>query len=110
MSLTPVDSITVQYAQQLKNSLGPRLHEIWLFGSRARGDFKPESDYDLIIVADGDEDEVHGRVVEESYAIMCEYSALMGALTFSPEQWEQEKKTSIGRTVLREGVKVYGTH
>lgn len=32
-----------------------RLHVVILFGSRARGDFKPWSDYDLLIVAEFEE-------------------------------------------------------
>ena len=29
-------------------------HEIWLFGSRARGDARPDSDFDLLLVAKPD--------------------------------------------------------
>lgn len=34
----------------------PAVEEIWLYGSRARGNFRPDSDYDLIIVAPGSSD------------------------------------------------------
>jgi predicted nucleotidyltransferase len=35
--------------ERLKVALDPR--EIWLFGSRARGDARPDSDFDLMVVA-----------------------------------------------------------
>jgi uncharacterized protein len=31
-------------------------HAIWLFGSRARGDARPDSDFDLLVVAKPDSD------------------------------------------------------
>ena len=37
----------------LQNELGPALHAVWLYGSRARGERPgPESDIDLIVVSD----------------------------------------------------------
>ena len=44
----------------------------------------------------------------ESYAIMSEYSELVGQLVYSPDEWEMTKHTSLGRNVLREGILVYG--
>jgi predicted nucleotidyltransferase len=32
-------------------------HQVWLFGSRARGDSTPESDWDLFVVVDDSVDE-----------------------------------------------------
>ena len=75
----------------------------------ARGDHSVDSDYDVVVVADGDEEELHNLVTEKSYAIMCAYDALVGALEYDPFIWAREKKTSLGRNILREGIKLYGT-
>jgi predicted nucleotidyltransferase len=37
----------------LSEALGERLVAVVLFGSRARGDAKPESDWDLLVIAEG---------------------------------------------------------
>jgi uncharacterized protein len=37
-------------------------HAIWLFGSRARGDHRPDSDFDLLVVA-----KEHGRFKSNDY-------------------------------------------
>lgn len=37
-------------ALQLRRELGPRLQRIVLFGSRARGDARDDSDYDLLLL------------------------------------------------------------
>ena len=40
-----------QVVEALRAALGERLVSVVLFGSRARGDAKPESDWDLLVIA-----------------------------------------------------------
>lgn len=45
----------------LKRDLGPELHAVWLFGSRARGEEpRAESDVDLIVLTEGGWDHDQG--------------------------------------------------
>ena len=37
-------------AEQAKNMYGGLLESVWLYGSRARGDHRPDSDLDLLLV------------------------------------------------------------
>jgi len=104
-----LDPVVTAFTEGIAKELGARLKEVWLFGSRARGDHSVDSDYDVVVVADGDEEELHNLVTEKSYAIMCAYDALVGALEYDPFIWAREKKTSLGRNILREGIKLYGT-
>ena len=39
-----------QLADILRSKYGKELHQIFFFGSRARGDASPESDYDCLLV------------------------------------------------------------
>jgi predicted nucleotidyltransferase len=54
-SLTPAERRVVErLVERLREQLGPDLHAIWLYGSRARGETPhPESDIDLLVLADG---------------------------------------------------------
>jgi len=45
--------IPLQAVEALRAALGERLVAVVLFGSRARGDAKPESDWDLLVIAEG---------------------------------------------------------
>ncbi len=45
---------TLARCLEAMNSALP-LHEVWLFGSHARGDARPDSDVDLCLVAEGAE-------------------------------------------------------
>lgn len=47
-------SKVIELITELGKKLFPEGVSIWLFGSRARGDARPDSDYDLVILTDKD--------------------------------------------------------
>lgn len=51
------DSIIKDFSSSLRVRFGGRIKDLKLFGSRARGDARPDSDYDVLLVLD--------RVTEE---------------------------------------------
>ncbi len=54
-SLTDAEGrVLERLIERLREELGSDLHAIWLYGSRARGETPhPESDIDLMVIADG---------------------------------------------------------
>lgn len=40
------------------NQVNDPIEEVWLFGSRAKETHRPDSDYDVLVVADIDEDDI----------------------------------------------------
>lgn len=50
-----------RFASRLDNELGGDLLGLWLYGSRARGTAHPESDVDLLVIAEGGRDR-YGRI------------------------------------------------
>jgi predicted nucleotidyltransferase len=53
--------VVKRFASRLQNELGGDLRGLWLYGSRARGTAHPESDVDLLVIADGGHDR-YGRI------------------------------------------------
>lgn len=53
--------VVERFASRLDNELGEDLRGLWLYGSRARGTAHPESDVDLLVIADGGRDR-YGRI------------------------------------------------
>jgi predicted nucleotidyltransferase len=70
-SLTPTERRVVErVVERLREELGPDLHAIWLFGSRARGETPhPESDIDLMVLADGSRLQIGLTAIELAHEI-----------------------------------------
>jgi predicted nucleotidyltransferase len=53
--------VLARVSSRLHQELGSDLRGLWLYGSRARGTAHPESDVDLLVIADGGRDR-YGRI------------------------------------------------
>ena len=89
---------------------GYRPEKVILFGSMARGDFGDDSDFDLLIIKNGVDDvPVHDRHLEVLQFLP--HDQAVDALVYSPREFK--KRIFVGdpfiKTVMNEGVVVYGT-
>ncbi len=106
----PIASELERVVHAIVNSVQP--DGVILFGSRARGDFRADSDFDLaILVPDG---VVRRRVAMRAYESLAAVAARSVAvdivvLTPSIIAAEQDLTGSIARAVSREGVFLYGS-
>ena len=55
---TNIQAVLNIFTEQVKVILGDRLKKIILYGSYARGDFKSDSDIDIMILTDLEDDEI----------------------------------------------------
>lgn len=56
-----------EYCTAIKNHFSNRLISLFLFGSVARGEAKPESDIDIMVVADALPEDIGMRIKETNY-------------------------------------------
>lgn len=88
-------------------SVEPRARII-LFGSRARGDARPDSDYDLVIIAPWlDPDRSPSGHIRRA---LRGIDAAMDLLVLTPEDWNRGLKLygSVVQDVARQGLVLYG--
>lgn len=82
--------------------------KIILFGSRARGKAKPESDYDLLVIKSGIDDEI--KIARKIYRNLIGVDESVDIMVEKPETLEKYKN-SVGyiyKSALEEGIVVYG--
>jgi predicted nucleotidyltransferase len=85
-----VELALVQFAANVRDHYGDRLKGIYLFGSRARGDHRPDSDADVaVVLQDGDwvswkERRALSRL---AYEPSLESGLAIQAWPFSEQQW-----------------------
>lgn len=97
--------------QMIKNSVNstePNATLI-LFGSYARGDYKADSDLDILVLVDKDnitrDDEK--RIKYALYEIEFETSTVISALVLSQKDWENKHKvTPFYENVISEGIEI----
>jgi len=81
--------------------------KIILFGSRARGDARPDSDIDLLIIARSTLPRY--RRAAPLYGVLSDILAPMDILVYSPEEveeWSQVRQAFV-TTAIREGKVLY---
>ncbi len=83
--------------------------EVILYGSRARGEASPESDYDLLVLVDGPVDQaLEDRIGHRLYALELEAGVVLSLIVYAREVWETSlcKAMPLHRNVEREGIKL----
>ena len=97
------DPILETFSRELRRLLGSRLKEVWLFGSRARADSRADSDYDFLILAEGDLQEIKALVREAEWVCMELHYALVACIVYTPQQWLDRKNSPLGWNIQRDG-------
>jgi len=62
--------------------------QIWIYGSRARGDTHEGSDYDMCVVVNQMDDAADRRIMDIAFEIGWELEALITTVTYSRDQFE----------------------
>ena len=100
------NKIVVSFVQAIKRRLDRNLVEIWLFGSYARGDYTPDSDYDMLIVVEGDISGNKKIVLEEEYKLLVEKEELVVSTIYNPETWALDYNSPLGWNICKEGIRL----
>ncbi len=78
-----------QFVQQLHRRFGERVQSVSLFGSKARGDFGPDSDIDLLVRLDDDDPDLRWEAQRLAARISLEYGLLLSVRAVSRSQWDR---------------------
>jgi hypothetical protein len=81
---------------------------IYLFGSRARGDAHPDSDYDLLVVVSASDLAPHKRDLL-AFRALCGVGAPKDVIVYTRDEFESRSRAaaSLPAAVLREGRAIY---
>ncbi len=87
-------------------TVDPNAH-ILLFGSRARNDAGPDSDWDFLILTDFKVDRVlRNRIYDELFETELETDQVLTGIIQNKDQWEEYSDTPICRNISREGIEI----
>lgn len=84
-----------------------KIEKAILFGSRARGDYFKESDYDLILVSSQFEGVFFTKRISKMYSFWKHYPLEIEPLCYTPEEFEKKKKQiGIVQQAVKEGIEI----
>ncbi|ATQ68482.1 MULTISPECIES: nucleotidyltransferase domain-containing protein [Methylosinus] len=101
---TVIDPILRRFRAALDEAYGSRLERVVLFGSRARGDARMDSDYDVAVFLEqfGGLAQEADRLAEIETTILYDTGAVINALPF--EAGAYRERTGLMGELRREGV------
>jgi len=92
------------FVKQLKKGLGDNLKRIILFGSRARKDDSPESDYDCMAVVKNISPKLNDIIDEIAAEFLYEYNAVFSVFPVSEIRYDREIYNPLFMNVKKEGI------
>ena len=86
-----IDPILNRFRAALDEAYGNRIERVVLFGSRARGDARPDSDYDVaVFLKDLDNfGQEAGRIAEIETDILYDTGAVINAVPFKAGSYQE---------------------
>ncbi len=102
------ESAVNDFHQRLKDFLGERLFEIRLFGSKARGTDRPDSDVDVCVLLKGDDPDHATReaIYDAAWEGLNRYDVDISPLIFSESRFSNllQRERLIAKTIQEEGI------
>ena len=99
-----MEDLAREYAKRIRTRLGPRVKEVRLFGSRARGDAREYSDYDVLVVLDQRSPELRAEILDIGARMMDQYGILVATVLRSVEEWRGSQGYPFARNIARESI------
>ena len=98
------DPVLVRFRAALTSAYGPRLERVALYGSRARDEAGPESDYDVAVFLNGSEGlwSESARLAEIETDIPFDTGAVINALPFPAGA--HARRTPLMHALRRDGL------
>ena len=99
-----------EFLQEVKRSvhqIDPEA-EVWLFGSRARGDARDDSDWDFLVLTDKPVDRnLKNQLRDYFYEIELSSEKVIGSIIHSKQEWNEDYAiTPLYRNIKRDSKSV----
>lgn len=111
--LTPNDRAAVlEYITRIRGRFPDRVIAVMLFGSKARGDADAESDIDLLVLVDVEEDEFRSELWRIASRVSLDYNVVISPMVFGQARWAETRRIRLPlyRAVEADGVPLTPEH
>ena len=95
-----------RFKKEIKKCLKNRVKKIVLFGSRARGDNAPDSDYDLMLVLNKLSPTTKKNINKIEGEFLYNYNAVFSAFTLTLQSLKKRKYDPFIMNIQKEGKEI----
>lgn len=103
-ALVKKDNILLLFSDKLKEQLGYHLKQIILFGSKARGDDAPDSDYDCLAIVDSLSPVINETIDEIAGEFLYQYNVVFSVFPVSEKRYHTQVHNPFFINVQNEGI------
>lgn len=86
----------------------PKGGQAFLYGSRARGDNRSDSDWDILLLVNRQEDDPIGGVSYQLMQLGWDLDEEISPITYTKDEWRKYSFTPFYHNVTNEGIQIYG--
>ena len=96
----------MEQIQTMGKQILPKGSELWLYGSRARGDYRPDSDWDLLVLVDKEQQQLQDfdlfayPFIEMGWQTGEEINPML----YTRKEWEKRHFTPFYHNVVNEKI------
>lgn len=98
------DPVVAAFSKEVRRRMGVHLRQLRLFGSRARGDAKKESDYDMLVIVDHRTPEIRSIILDIEVSMLDQYEAFVSSVLRDEHEWQLAQDFPLAQNINREGV------
>lgn len=109
MTLTPEEQRWLEaYRKALADQFPGLVEEILIFGSKARGEARPDSDLDVLLIVRNDAAHLKRELRRVGYLLAATGEVVPSIFAYSQQEWESRKNSGspFRKAVERDAVKI----
>jgi hypothetical protein len=94
--------------ERVNGLVGSRLKALYVFGSKARGDYDAESDVDLAILVDDLDNPMKRRIIDIVVEVETRYIVVISSLVLSWKEFSHllERERRLALDIQKEGIPI----
>ena len=95
-----------EFVEKVRQRFDGRIMSVTLFGSRARGEARPDSDIDLLVVLDSEDPQVRKEIRYLAAEVWLDHGLYLSTRVWSLVHWHklQRMQTLLYRNICRDGI------
>lgn len=80
--------------------------KVLLFGSRARGDYRKDSDWDVMVLLQDDSTAGKWDIHEKLWDLSLDVEQMINPIVYRQSEWEKKSFTPFYKNVMRDGIEL----